>query len=111
MDRLHIHWAIVGGESGPKARPIKENWIDKIHDACKYYKTAFFLNKIQLIFRCCAIARPFSAARMTCFTSDFLNMLNTFVILLHLSTWGDEATQRGSCMTKKPSRLNETRII
>jgi len=40
-----IHWAIVGGESGSKARPIKEEWIDEIHDQCFKYSTAFFFKQ------------------------------------------------------------------
>jgi protein gp37 len=44
-DLSDIHWAIVGGESGPGARPIKEQWIDEIHQSCKIYKTAFFFKQ------------------------------------------------------------------
>ncbi len=40
-----IHWAIVGGESGSKARPIKEEWIDGIHKQCLKYSTAFFFKQ------------------------------------------------------------------
>jgi protein gp37 len=40
-----IDWAIVGGESGPKARPIKEAWIDEIHDICRDFGTAFFFKQ------------------------------------------------------------------
>lgn len=40
-----IHWAIVGGESGNKARPIKEAWIDEIHAQCGVYNTAFFFKQ------------------------------------------------------------------
>jgi protein gp37 len=40
-----IHWAIVGGESGSKARPIKEEWIDEIHKQCLKYTTAFFFKQ------------------------------------------------------------------
>lgn len=40
-----IHWAIVGGESGGKARPIKECWIDEIHKQCEIYDTAFFFKQ------------------------------------------------------------------
>jgi len=28
-----IHWVIVGGESGPRARPVKPEWVLKIRDA------------------------------------------------------------------------------
>ena len=30
-----IKWVIVGGESGPKARPMKEEWVLDIKDQCK----------------------------------------------------------------------------
>ena len=41
----NIHWAIVGGESGNKARPIKEEWIDEIHNQCHAFDTAFFFKQ------------------------------------------------------------------
>lgn len=40
-----IHWAIVGGESGARARPIEEKWIDQIHGQCDIYNTAFFFKQ------------------------------------------------------------------
>jgi protein gp37 len=40
-----IHWAIVGGESGPKARPMSRLWVDEIHFACRAYGTAFFFKQ------------------------------------------------------------------
>lgn len=43
---LHgIHWAIVGGESGKSARPIREEWIDEIHAQCHDSETAFFFKQ------------------------------------------------------------------
>ena len=45
VDLTGIDWAIVGGESGPRARPIQELWIDEIHDACRAYGTAFFFKQ------------------------------------------------------------------
>lgn len=45
VDLNGIHWAIVGGESGPKARPIKELWIDEIHSQCESADTAFFFKQ------------------------------------------------------------------
>ena len=45
VDLTDIHWAIVGGESGRGARPIKEVWIDEIHDQCDVYDTAFFFKQ------------------------------------------------------------------
>lgn len=40
-----IHWAIVGGESGHRARPIKEEWIDEVYERCKRDETAFFFKQ------------------------------------------------------------------
>jgi protein gp37 len=40
-----IHWAIVGGESGRKARPIKQQWVDEIFQKCKQQEVAFFFKQ------------------------------------------------------------------
>jgi protein gp37 len=40
-----IHWAIVGGESGRGARPIREAWIDGIYQQCVSKGTAFFFKQ------------------------------------------------------------------
>lgn len=40
-----VDWAIVGGESGPKARPMKEEWVREIRAACLKYGTAFFFKQ------------------------------------------------------------------
>ena len=40
-----IDWVIVGGESGFKARPIKENWVVDIKNQCDETKTAFFFKQ------------------------------------------------------------------
>lgn len=40
-----IDWAIVGGESGPAARPIREEWVDEIHRLCQESETAFFFKQ------------------------------------------------------------------
>jgi protein gp37 len=45
VDLTDIHWAIVGGESGRNARPIREEWIDEIHDQCIESDTAFFFKQ------------------------------------------------------------------
>jgi len=45
VDLSGIDWAIVGGESGQRARPIKEEWIDEIHDLCRVHHTAFFFKQ------------------------------------------------------------------
>jgi len=40
-----IAWAIVGGESGPRARPMQKRWVEEIMDACKTSGTAFFFKQ------------------------------------------------------------------
>lgn len=40
-----IEWAIVGGESGPMARPMHRHWIDEIRWSCRKYGTAFFFKQ------------------------------------------------------------------
>lgn len=40
-----IHWAIVGGESGPNARPMDPVWIDEIFDMCTDAGAAFFFKQ------------------------------------------------------------------
>ena len=41
----NIHWAIVGGESGPRARPMDEKWVDEIRLNCLAAGTAFFFKQ------------------------------------------------------------------
>ncbi len=45
IDLADIDWAIVGGESGKLARPIREEWIDEIHAQCRAARTAFFFKQ------------------------------------------------------------------
>ena len=40
-----IQWAIVGGESGPRARAMPEAWVDEIEASCRHHKTAFFFKQ------------------------------------------------------------------
>lgn len=40
-----IDWAIVGGESGPDARPLNPKWIDEVHERCLEAGTAFFFKQ------------------------------------------------------------------
>jgi protein gp37 len=44
-DLTGIQWAIVGGESGPRARPISEDWIDEIYEQCEDAGSAFFFKQ------------------------------------------------------------------
>jgi protein gp37 len=45
VDLTDVHWAIVGGESGRAARPIREQWIDEIYGQCIVYDTTFFFKQ------------------------------------------------------------------
>jgi len=40
-----IHWVIVGGESGPKARPMQKEWVDEIRMQCEVENVAFFFKQ------------------------------------------------------------------
>ena len=40
-----IDWVIVGGESGPRARPIAEEWVIDIRDQCRIVKVPFFFKQ------------------------------------------------------------------
>jgi len=40
-----IHWTIVGGESGPGARPIERAWVTEIRDQCQRAKVPFFFKQ------------------------------------------------------------------
>lgn len=40
-----IHWVIVGGESGPKARPMRKDWVDSIHRQCRAAGVPFFFKQ------------------------------------------------------------------
>lgn len=44
-DLKNVHWAIVGGESGPKARPMDPAWVDEIEVMCRRFGTAFFFKQ------------------------------------------------------------------
>lgn len=41
----NIDWVIVGGESGPNARPMKENWVLYIRDECEAQNVPFFFKQ------------------------------------------------------------------
>ncbi|MCG8461561.1 MAG: DUF5131 family protein, partial [Holophagales bacterium] len=37
-----IHWVIAGGESGPGARPMQEEWVRNVRDQCARAKVPFY---------------------------------------------------------------------
>ena len=45
LDLQMINWVIVGGESGPKSRPIKEDWVLDIFNQCKSADIPFFFKQ------------------------------------------------------------------
>lgn len=45
IDLGGIHWVIVGGESGPGARPLKEEWVLSIRDQCVRVGVPFFFKQ------------------------------------------------------------------
>jgi len=40
-----IHWVIVGGESGPGARPMQAEWVRAIRDQCRRADVPFFFKQ------------------------------------------------------------------
>ena len=45
LDLSYIDWVIVGGESGPYARPIKSRWVKEIKTQCIDAKVPFFFKQ------------------------------------------------------------------
>jgi protein gp37 len=46
LDLAGIHWVIVGGESGPGARPMDLNWARHVRDQCEYEHVPFFFKQV-----------------------------------------------------------------
>jgi protein gp37 len=40
-----IDWVIVGGESGPGARPMRPDWVREVRDQCVAQGVAFFFKQ------------------------------------------------------------------
>jgi protein gp37 len=45
LDLTGIHWVIVGGESGPGARPMHVEWVRSIRDRCVIYGCPLFFKQ------------------------------------------------------------------
>jgi protein gp37 len=45
FDLSGIDWAIVGGESGPGARPMEQAWVERILGLCKKNRVTFFFKQ------------------------------------------------------------------
>lgn len=45
IDLSGIDWVIVGGESGPNARPMQEEWVLRLRDICQDFNVPFFFKQ------------------------------------------------------------------
>jgi protein gp37 len=45
VDLSGINWVIVGGESGPGARPMREEWVRHLLRYCRQYSVPFFFKQ------------------------------------------------------------------
>jgi protein gp37 len=45
LDLTGIHWVIVGGESGPGARPMEAAWAEDLRDQCQRARVPFFFKQ------------------------------------------------------------------
>jgi protein gp37 len=45
FDLTGIDWVIVGGESGPGARPLQEKWVTSIQQQCAGFGVPFFFKQ------------------------------------------------------------------
>jgi protein gp37 len=45
IDLAGIAWVIVGGESGPRARPLQADWVREVRDQCVDQQVAFFFKQ------------------------------------------------------------------
>lgn len=45
LDMTAIDWVIVGGESGPQARPMNPAWVIDLRDQCQRAKVPFFFKQ------------------------------------------------------------------
>lgn len=45
LDLTGIDWLIAGGESGPRHRPIEEEWLLDLRDRCEWSDVAFFFKQ------------------------------------------------------------------
>jgi protein gp37 len=45
LDLTGIHWLISGGESGPRHRPVKAEWVRQLRDQCQREGVAYFFKQ------------------------------------------------------------------
>ena len=51
IDVEGVSWVIVGGESGPKARPMKREWAIEVRDLCEREGVPFFFKQWGGVFK------------------------------------------------------------
>lgn len=51
LDLAGVDWVIVGGESGPGARPMQADWVREIRDSCATGGTPFFFKQWGGVFK------------------------------------------------------------
>jgi len=51
MDLESIDWVIVGGESGPGARPMSKTWVEDVRGQCLNYGIPFFFKQWGGVFK------------------------------------------------------------
>jgi protein gp37 len=51
LDLRQIDWVIVGGESGPHARPMNPSWVSDLRDQCQDARVAFFFKQWGGVFK------------------------------------------------------------
>jgi protein gp37 len=75
-----VQWVIVGGESGPRHRPVREEWVRDIRNQCAAAGVAFF-------FKQWGGARPSSGGRLLdgrlWEEMPMVDQLTTFAVSLH----------------------------
>ena len=45
VDLKDVHWVIVGGESGPRARVMKPEWVESLYRQCRSAAVPFFFKQ------------------------------------------------------------------
>jgi protein gp37 len=70
LDLTGIDWVIVGGESGPGARPMKEEWVRDILAECRRQGVAFWMKQFGEVWSRANLGHGGHAANMDEFPKD-----------------------------------------
>ncbi len=70
LDLEGIDWLIVGGESGPRARPMELSWARELADACDATGVAFFMKQLGSALGRTAGARDRKGGDLAAFPPD-----------------------------------------